>query len=478
MMDHDERLSHVPVSLRIRIVYDDKDIIVLHKPANLRSVPGHATPPSSQDRLQYRTITTRKRCRSNSNAIDSSAGTNDQDLATSDINKPLHQVANEKSNDFTSASASSCRLTAQEAWVAAIQSVATPTSPPGDDAVLPSSQLLSPCDTFNNNNNNNNQTDTLLQRLGASDKVLVSIPRKYKQFCQYIHRSKMRLQLTTIPYNHIETLAHDAFCQIETKQRSLLNLPVPTTLDQSAIGQLILLGYNTPANGTEHFKVTKTSDTHFRTFDSSFHRNLFVVHRLDCATSGVMVVARSSNAASFLSKAWRDRVRVKKIYLALVHQWSTKQLTGQIDLPLSPSIERLKWVVDTEHGKPSTTLWKVMSNSDPLWPSVPSNLINTVGTQMLQPILLELQPVTGRTHQLRIHCAAFENSGGIVGDTLYGTMAANRQEEHLKLDEKSCHGQQSAVDSVFGRLYLHAHKLSFPHPSTKKTLEFVVAPDW
>jgi 23S rRNA-/tRNA-specific pseudouridylate synthase len=158
-----------------------------------------------------------------------------------------------------------------------------------------------------------------------------------------------------------------------------------------------------------------------------------------------MVFARQASSASFLSQAWRERNQVSKTYLAKVYEWppwtTEKEELGRIDLALAPSGERLKWKV-CDDGKPSTTLWKVLD-----------------GSKKESSILLELQPITGRTHQLRIHCSTV--GSGIMGDSLYGLGQAESQQ--LETEQRLC---------------LHAYKLRFPHPESKELVEFVADPDW
>jgi 23S rRNA-/tRNA-specific pseudouridylate synthase len=171
--------------------------------------------------------------------------------------------------------------------------------------------------------------------------------------------------------------------------------------------------------------------------------------------------------ASFLSKAWRERDQVSKHYLAVVHYWppyhdkSTDE--GVINAPLSPSDERLKWkVVDGDEGggKPSTTEWKVFRVLSSRNKDKGNNDSPTKTTPVTErrPLILELKPITGRTHQLRIHCAHI--GSGIDGDSLYG---ANR----VDFDSSS-----------HGKLKLHAWKLSFPHPNGKEVCEFSCDPTW
>lgn len=152
-----------------------------------------------------------------------------------------------------------------------------------------------------------------------------------------------------------------------------------------------------------------------------------VVHRLDQATSGLMLLARGAAVQRALSAAFAER-RILKRYQALVHGRLQPPGTGAtdwhtIDLPL-----RLDWprrprsVVDRERGKPSQTLWQALA-----WDAAQ----NTTR--------LALQPVTGRSHQLRVHLQAIGHP--IAGDALYGP-----------------------DDDPAPRLMLHACTLALAHP--------------
>jgi tRNA pseudouridine32 synthase/23S rRNA pseudouridine746 synthase len=364
-----DRLASIPEGLRVKVIHHDDHIIVVFKPANLRSVPGHAVSGQKRPREEEKGTL--------------SAGASDPS-----------------------------RRTGQEAWMEAIRSFAA-------------------------QNSSDDEIDKYLARLGASERCLTSIPRKYKTFCRYMERNRHRIFESDDtkgfnPQHHgngdqiQENVATSMFVRIEERQRPLLGLPDPTSLEESALGQLRLLGY---------------ADTD----ESRSNQQLFVVHRLDCETSGVMVFARQALGASFLSQAWRERDQVSKTYLAKVYDWPPwtreKQELGRIDLALAPSEERLKWKVCAD-GKPSSTLWKVLE-----------------GSKKGSHILLELQPITGRTHQLRIHCSTV--GSGIVGDSLYGLGQAGLQRPGTEQ-----------------RLSLHANKLCFPHPESKELVEFVADPDW
>ncbi len=151
-----------------------------------------------------------------------------------------------------------------------------------------------------------------------------------------------------------------------------------------------------------------------------------IVHRLDQATSGVMLFGRGAPAQRALSIAFAER-RVAKRYEAVV-QGLVSGSAGEIDLPLAtdwPNRPRQK--VDHERGKPSLTRWLVLSRD--------------IAAETTR---LQLEPVTGRSHQLRVHLAAIGHA--IVGDTLY------------------------APPGDAPRLLLHACELRLPHPADGCTL--------
>ena len=164
-----------------------------------------------------------------------------------------------------------------------------------------------------------------------------------------------------------------------------------------------------------------------------------IVHRLDMATSGLLVVARNRYAHKQLQAQFKERT-IQKRYVALL---STDLLNrvglpseGTISLPLcADELDRPRQMVDRNKGKTAITHYKIIGKI-PLHDSYYSEAIK-----------VELRPVTGRTHQLRVHCAHSEGLAcPILGDTLYGKRA--------------------------DRLYLHAEYLEFTHPTTGKPLSF------
>jgi tRNA pseudouridine32 synthase/23S rRNA pseudouridine746 synthase len=182
-----------------------------------------------------------------------------------------------------------------------------------------------------------------------------------------------------------------------------------------------------------------------------------MVHRLDQATSGIIVVAKTEFAYKQLQRQFENR-EVKKRYVAMVQPTlnpsrregeNTSEAdknslpsggagvgsSGTISLPLAPDyLDRPRQVVDYEEGKPAVTDYEFIGQEGPYYRVL-------------------LTPHTGRTHQLRVHCAHQDGLGmPIVGDDLYGFHS--------------------------DRLYLHAEYLSFTHPLTGETMEFEKKPDF
>jgi tRNA pseudouridine32 synthase / 23S rRNA pseudouridine746 synthase len=159
-----------------------------------------------------------------------------------------------------------------------------------------------------------------------------------------------------------------------------------------------------------------------------------IVHRLDRDTSGLLVLARGVEMHRRLSMAFAAR-EVSKRYVARVFG-KPLNAAGEINLPIIVDWpNRPKQHVNYATGKPSLTRYTLLSHDD---------ASNTS--------LLELEPVTGRTHQLRVHLS--EIGHPILGDTLYGGAVAN------------------AAD----RLLLHARLLSFAHPLSNAPLQFICEP--
>jgi tRNA pseudouridine32 synthase/23S rRNA pseudouridine746 synthase len=160
-----------------------------------------------------------------------------------------------------------------------------------------------------------------------------------------------------------------------------------------------------------------------------------VVHRLDMATSGLWIMGRGLAMQRKLARAFEHR-EVHKRYVAVV-AGDLAQAEGTIDLPVGADWpNRPRQQVDPLRGRPSVTRFRVLG-AGPL-----------PGTTRL-----ELEPVTGRTHQLRVHLMAIGHA--IVGDTLYAP---------------------GDVAAMAPRLWLHASELRLVHPATGETMHWTSAP--
>ena len=158
-----------------------------------------------------------------------------------------------------------------------------------------------------------------------------------------------------------------------------------------------------------------------------------IVHRLDMSTSGLMVIAKTKDVHKDLQSQFINRT-VKKRYVALLDS-ELQDEKGEISLPLRVDLDnRPRQLVCYEYGKKAKTIWKVIE-------------------KRAGKTLIHFYPVTGRTHQLRMHAAhKLGLNSPIVGDDLYGVKS--------------------------NRLHLHAEYLQFTHPGTGKVMRFRVKVDF
>jgi tRNA pseudouridine32 synthase/23S rRNA pseudouridine746 synthase len=155
-----------------------------------------------------------------------------------------------------------------------------------------------------------------------------------------------------------------------------------------------------------------------------------IVHRLDMSTSGILLLTKTKEANKVLQHQFINRT-IKKRYVALL-DGSLAENSGKINLPLRVDLDdRPKQLVDFTHGKPAETNWKTIYKEN-------------------GKTRVHFYPITGRTHQLRMHAAHKDGlNTPIVGDDLYGTKE--------------------------NRLHLHAEFIEFLHPTTAKKMSFTVA---
>jgi len=158
-----------------------------------------------------------------------------------------------------------------------------------------------------------------------------------------------------------------------------------------------------------------------------------IVHRLDMSTSGILLLTKTKEANKVLQSQFINRT-IKKRYVALLDGIFSKN-SGKIKLPLRVDLDdRPKQLVDFVYGKNAETDWEIIKQEE-------------------NKTRVYFYPITGRTHQLRVHAAHKDGlNTPIIGDDLYGTKT--------------------------NRLHLHAEFIEFLHPTTQKKMSFTVAPDF
>ncbi len=164
-----------------------------------------------------------------------------------------------------------------------------------------------------------------------------------------------------------------------------------------------------------------------------------IVHRLDKDTSGLIVVAKTSEMHEALSAQFRKR-QVFKSYVALVHG-QTEQNRGKIDAPIGRNKHNRLRMNVASYGRSAVSLWSVRKRYDKF-------------------TLLDIEIKTGRTHQIRVHTAYINHP--VVGDEIY-----NEGRDNTVADTNV----RNAINSM-PRFFLHAEKLSFTHPKTIEKMEF------
>lgn len=165
-----------------------------------------------------------------------------------------------------------------------------------------------------------------------------------------------------------------------------------------------------------------------------------IVHRLDKATSGLLVVAKNDEAHRRLSAQFAKR-EVKKKYIALVHGWM-KQNKGTVSSAISRDrVHRTKMTTRRDSGREAITHYVVQQRID---------------SSLGKFTLLDLKIDTGRTHQIRVHLSSLGHP--VVGDALYGAPRVLR-------------GKNRSIDTL-SRNFLHAASLEFQHSRTGRELSF------
>lgn len=160
------------------------------------------------------------------------------------------------------------------------------------------------------------------------------------------------------------------------------------------------------------------------------HPSALIVHRLDRDTSGLMVMALDAETQRELSRQFAERT-VEKRYVAIV-LGSPQEEEGTIDLPMRKDFDHPpRHMIDPIHGRPAQTLWRVIERET-------------------DRSRLTIQPLTGRSHQIRLHLTTFGHP--ILGDNLYASPEAR---------------------AMAPRLLLHAEYLSLSHPKDGRRLNWI-----
>lgn len=289
-----------------------------------------------------------------------------------------------------------------------------------------------------------------------------AVPRQKEKFLNYVSRQKIcKEALGLITIDDLVRL-WDNLNAIDQELHSFDTSSLPVNLVSAA----------------DHIECAMKSEQRSRTGDSVVSTDsqkctkIHTVHRLDQETSGLLIFALTMFSAGDLCKQFRNR-EVTKEYIAIVHGKfaDSSELTGCIDAPLTADPDpanKLKQIVSYTIGKPAKTKYTVISdpciisrNIDKLFPPIDVESA-PIKARLLMYIeegsvsMVRLSPVTGRTHQLRVHMAHVGHP--ILGDSLYSSSS-------------------STGSDGFPRLCLHADKIQITHPLTRLavSIESIVA---
>ena len=174
--------------------------------------------------------------------------------------------------------------------------------------------------------------------------------------------------------------------------------------------------------------------------ESDFYKRAGIVHRIDKETSGILIIAKNPDAFEYLQAQFKER-KVQKTYLALVHGLVSPR-DGEIVVPVGRLPWNRKMFGVIAEGREAVTNYNTISNY-----KFQNKKVNEDLT------FLELNPKTGRTHQIRVHLKHINRP--IFSDFLYAGRKTARDDRKL-----------------LNRVFLHAHKISFFHPVTHELISF------
>lgn len=238
--------------------------------------------------------------------------------------------------------------------------------------------------------------------------------------------------------NRSDTTTHEQTLQDWVEQYTKINYDRFAQKESSLKRTSPILG----SRAVFHHEAEKElKEDSYPSIDEVFMQRSGIVHRLDKETSGVILVAKNPEAFATLQRQFKERL-VHKTYVALAHGKITPE-EGEINVPVGRlEYNRMRFGV-VAGGRESVTHYQVLSHFQ----------YQITKKQMEVLSLVELYPKTGRTHQIRVHLKHINHP--IFGDELYAGRKTARNDRKL-----------------LPRVFLHAAKISFLHPTTKKEMQF------
>ncbi|HXK52516.1 RluA family pseudouridine synthase [Candidatus Nomurabacteria bacterium] len=210
------------------------------------------------------------------------------------------------------------------------------------------------------------------------------------------------------------------------KDRIIFEDDLILVLDKPA-GVVVNISQTSPESTVQNFVAEYLNLHPYKDREDDFYQRCGIVHRLDKATSGVLVVAKTPDSFVDIQSLFKDR-KIQKVYVAIVHG-KIEDAKIIIDAPLSRDPKRRTKFAVVKGGKESSTDISVIKN------------FALRGEELTE---VEVKPLTGRTHQIRVHLAAINSP--IVGDVLYSTR------------KKLIWSQECGIN----RMLLHAKALTIP----------------
>ena len=230
---------------------------------------------------------------------------------------------------------------------------------------------------------------------------------------------------------HLEIIYEDEFLAVINKPSGMVVHP-GAGISSGTLANALAFKFHVPSS---KFQVVDDSNAQIDDLKSK----VGIVHRLDKNTSGLIVVAKTREAHEHLTGQFQDR-EVYKSYVALVHG-ELEENSGTIDAPIAREKHNRTKMSIRKHGRHALSLWKVKKHFEKF-------------------TLIDVEIKTGRTHQIRVHCAYINHP--VVGDETYN---AGRDKSVADVEIRQ------AIQKL-NRFFLHAHKLYFTHPETKEYLKF------